>query len=224
MNIFAIGLGIFLFFVLNDANDNSSILNLFGFTAAISLILAGVAASTTFIKRKLPKSPFYLSLVSLLSFSLLFLYLVLIEHVADATFTLFYFINAALVAALIYKHRPRKLTAINNTWSWREGKVDRRAPHIELRYGSVETGAYDDWLPIAYISAPNNRSFTVQFIIAPSNEQNNIAITSAKKQLDFYLIDKNEPDPWAYAQYHCGTAANAYTDVHWSYFPSQQVD
>ena len=26
-------------------------------------------------------------------------------------------------------------------------------------------------------------------------------------------------DPWSYAIYHCGTAANIYSPVHWSYFP-----
>jgi hypothetical protein len=45
-------------------------------------------------------------------------------------------------------------------------------------------------------------------------------IAAAKKELDFYLVEKGEMNPWAYAQYHCSTAANMYSTVHWSYFPS----
>jgi hypothetical protein len=39
-------------------------------------------------------------------------------------------------------------------------------------------------------------------------------------ELDFYLVEKLERDPWAYAVYHCGTGANMYSRVHWSYFPT----
>ena len=33
-------------------------------------------------------------------------------------------------------------------------------------------------------------------------------------ELRYYLLDKGEPDPWNYAQYHCTTAANLYSAVH----------
>ena len=36
-------------------------------------------------------------------------------------------------------------------------------------------------------------------------------------ELRYYLLDKGEPDPWNYAQYHCITAANLYSAVHWSF-------
>jgi hypothetical protein len=38
--------------------------------------------------------------------------------------------------------------------------------------------------------------------------------------LDFYLVERRERNPWAYAIYHCGTGSNMYSKVHWSYFPS----
>ncbi len=44
-------------------------------------------------------------------------------------------------------------------------------------------------------------------------------VAYARKSLDFYLVGLNKPDPWAYAIYHCNTAANMYSEVHWSYFP-----
>ena len=55
----------------------------------------------------------------------------------------------------------------------------------------------------------------------PSHEQ---MINAARRELDFYLVEhpKEFPgtgDPWGYAIYHCNTAANMYSKVHWSYFP-----
>lgn len=44
------------------------------------------------------------------------------------------------------------------------------------------------------------------------------AIDDVRRELDFYLVSKGEPDPWVYAQYHCGTASNVYFNVHWSFF------
>jgi len=45
-------------------------------------------------------------------------------------------------------------------------------------------------------------------------------IAAAGRELDFYLVEKGGANPWAYAKYHCNTAANMYSSVHWSYFPS----
>lgn len=44
------------------------------------------------------------------------------------------------------------------------------------------------------------------------------------KELNFYLVEKGEKDPWQYAIYHCGTASNIYSDVHWGYFPGASTD
>ncbi|MFH0818047.1 MAG: hypothetical protein V1909_05450, partial [Candidatus Micrarchaeota archaeon] len=45
-------------------------------------------------------------------------------------------------------------------------------------------------------------------------------LADARYELDFYLVEKDEPDPWAYALYHCNTGANMFSRVHWSYFPT----
>jgi hypothetical protein len=44
-------------------------------------------------------------------------------------------------------------------------------------------------------------------------------INAARKDIDFYLVEKGEANPWAYAKYHCSTAANIYSKVHWLCFP-----
>jgi len=40
-------------------------------------------------------------------------------------------------------------------------------------------------------------------------------LNGAREQLDFYLVDKRELNPWAYARHHCTTAANIYSKFHW---------
>ena len=40
---------------------------------------------------------------------------------------------------------------------------------------------------------------------------------AVRRELDFYLVELGEKDPFAYARYHCGTAANLYSRVHWSF-------
>ncbi len=44
-------------------------------------------------------------------------------------------------------------------------------------------------------------------------------IAAVRKESHFYLVQRGESDPWAYAQYHCGTSANIYSNVHWSFMP-----
>lgn len=105
-------------------------------------------------------------------------------------------------------------------WQWREGPVDRADEHFELRYGSYEQGSWNDWLPVAVVGRPTGRIFPVQFLIAEDDRPRHIeAIQSVKEELDLYLVEERELDPWDYAQHHCGTAANFYSPVHWSHIP-----
>jgi hypothetical protein len=59
----------------------------------------------------------------------------------------------------------------------------------------------------------------VEWLITHDSAEQQIMVVDVHKELDFYLVEKNEPDPWAYAIYHCNTGANMYSTVHWSYFP-----
>jgi hypothetical protein len=103
-------------------------------------------------------------------------------------------------------------------WGWREGAVDAQEEHIELRYGDAAKRAYDEWLPIALIGKPTNHVFPVSWLMAPDNPSKQRIIDAARKELDFYLVEKHEANSWAYAKYHCSTAANMYSKVRWSYF------
>lgn len=100
---------------------------------------------------------------------------------------------------------------------WKEGKVDRNAEHMKLYWG--EWG--DSTRPVALVAKPCGSTFLVEFLEVPGlgeNEEQQAKL-AAIRELTFYLVEKNEQDPWKYAIYHCGTSSNFYSDVHWGYFP-----
>ena len=108
-------------------------------------------------------------------------------------------------------------------WRWNEGVVDRSQPHFELRCGSAENAGWSDWEPVALVGPAVGDAFTVQFLIDQSASLGSLNLmTETRRELDFYLIELQEPDPWAYARYHCGTAANIYSAIHWSYFAGSE--
>jgi hypothetical protein len=104
-----------------------------------------------------------------------------------------------------------------NKWNWKEGKVNRAAPHMKLFCGEWGESA----LPVALVAEPVGNSFAVEFLKVPDLDQSEYERIkqAVMKELTFYLVEKGEPDPWKYAIYHCGTASNIYSDVHWGYFP-----
>lgn len=104
-------------------------------------------------------------------------------------------------------------------WRWGDGAVEDREEHIELRHGKVAEALYEDWLPVARIGKPKRHVFPVHWLVKPDSTDNLAIISDARQELDFYLVEKGERDPWRYAQYHCSTGANIYSSVHWSYFP-----
>lgn len=107
-----------------------------------------------------------------------------------------------------------------SVWRWEEAPVDKSLEHIEIVYGDVNAQNPEEWIPIALVSAPTAGTFSIQFLIAPINAECRKMLDSVREELNFYLIEKRETDPWNYAKYHCSTAANVYSHVHWSYYPA----
>ncbi len=103
-------------------------------------------------------------------------------------------------------------------WQWREGPVDKRFDHFELRYGDASaSGEWDAWIPVAIVGLIHQDLVNVEFVIDSADPRNFNVAEDAVKELNFYLGKLNEPDPWHYLQYHCGTASNVYSAVHWSF-------
>ncbi len=94
-----------------------------------------------------------------------------------------------------------------------EGAVNTDDEHFKITYG-------EDTKPVALVGRGRGRSFRVQFLLAagsPTRKARDIH-EEVRRSLQFYLVELNEQDPWAYAIYHCGTASNMYSVVHWDFF------
>jgi hypothetical protein len=57
----------------------------------------------------------------------------------------------------------------------------------------------------------------VQFLVEQDRPGTEGVVSAAASEIQFYLIDKGEPKPWAYAKYHCNSSANLNSLVHWSF-------
>lgn len=104
-------------------------------------------------------------------------------------------------------------------WTWAEGPVDPKTEHIELRYGDAIRGSL-----VAMVGKPNGRVFPVRWLRATISSRE--VASAVRSELDFYLVWHPKAfvatgHPWSYAVYHCGTAANIYSTVHWSHFESE---
>jgi hypothetical protein len=73
-------------------------------------------------------------------------------------------------------------------------------------------------MPVARIGRPIDRVFGVDFIINHKTPNYKAMMDKTKDELDFYLVELHERDPWVYAKYHCGTTANIYSSIHWRFF------
>ena len=114
-------------------------------------------------------------------------------------------------------------------WKWVEGVVDTNEDHIKLWYGNLPTGNKKEVVrqggsPVALVARGSGKSFRVQFLLSARSSDKRTAkiLNAVRRELDRYLLEVHGPDdftPWAYAQYHCYTAANIYSKVHWGWYP-----
>jgi len=74
--------------------------------------------------------------------------------------------------------------------------------------------------PIALVAPGEGGIFIVQFLDTHGKQDNwKEMMRYVRREIDYYLVELREKDPWAYAIYHCSTAANVYSKVHWGYYP-----
>lgn len=105
----------------------------------------------------------------------------------------------------------------NWIWHWHEAQVDKLGDHFVLRYGSARDSSYADWLPVAGVGPRSGSIFSVEFIVDRNRDDLKDVVEYVIRELDFYLTEVGGPDPWGYAKYHCTTAADAYSMVHWEF-------
>ncbi len=111
----------------------------------------------------------------------------------------------------------KKLPEQDYLWRWQDGIVDRTEEHMELSYGDAGVHKPEEFVLVALLSAPSKNVFTVQFLIKEGDEKTKTIVQDVKQELNLYLIELQETNPWAYAKYHCSTASNIYSKVHWRY-------
>lgn len=102
-----------------------------------------------------------------------------------------------------------------NQWEWKLGEVDTSRRFFELKYG------YDP-APVARINLGENKIFIVQFILPAhiKTEQYREILKEIIYEVELYLINNSEPDPFSYMIKHTLKCANIYSRVHWRYYPS----
>lgn len=108
----------------------------------------------------------------------------------------------------------------DSQWRWAEGDVDASEEHLELWAQREPNG---EWAPVVLVSSPRQGLFNVSFLVDPYDRVNAKIVEGVTQELDFYLVEKGEPDPWTYAKYHCGTGANVYSFVHWCFFEESKA-
>ena len=106
--------------------------------------------------------------------------------------------------------------------NWHTGDVDKDDEHFILYYGDVNKIKLSDCTPVAMIDRPVNGIYNVKWVVDQKDLKFEEAIKQVCKDLDFYFVELGKPDPWAYAKYHCTTASNIYSHVHWSYVPKKR--
>jgi hypothetical protein len=99
---------------------------------------------------------------------------------------------------------------------WHEGPVNVEREHIEIYWGP--TAAEEEGLVLVARLGPTRRrrSFVVDVRADRDDPDLVEAVDAVRRELDFYLLELEEQNPWAYACYHCSTAANLYGHVHWA--------
>ena len=97
-------------------------------------------------------------------------------------------------------------------WQWAEGTVDRTGDHFRLH--RADSGDL-----VALVGPAIDTTYQVEFTIAPDTPENERALNEARSDIDLYFIELYSEDPWVYAQYRIGTAANVYAAVSWSWCP-----
>jgi hypothetical protein len=110
------------------------------------------------------------------------------------------------------------MNSVRKISRWQKGPVDRTKEHFELRCGLIEDAGWSAWIPVALIGPPMGGVVQVQFLVEPGDPKKAEAVSHVKREIQFYLLELGERDPWKYARYHCGTTSNAISTVHWSFF------
>lgn len=90
---------------------------------------------------------------------------------------------------------------------WKRGRVD-----LNNEYIKIVNPENDQWLACV-ANIKNEIVVEINESLVDDFSKMHVLI----QQLDYYFGEKQEPEPWKYACYHCTTAANIYSPIRWHY-------
>ena len=107
-----------------------------------------------------------------------------------------------------------------------EGPVSPDGEHMSLSYGSFNAPGRDEppFPEVARVSPPQDGVIMLELLIDDSTTHDKEIITAVRSHVHWLFVEKREPNPWAYARYHCTTSANIYSRVHWSWVSGSNDD
>jgi hypothetical protein len=100
-------------------------------------------------------------------------------------------------------------------WHWTEGKVNREKPHFLLLYGDLNKVKTKNLISVALLSRHVGCKLHVEFIMDENQGEYEVIREAVEREINFYVIELKERNPLAYLSYHCTTASNFYSKVHW---------
>lgn len=105
---------------------------------------------------------------------------------------------------------------------WRKGAVDCSAGCLGVQFGKPAASAARDWIPIALVGPPAAGVVDVEFLVESDRPAFAEAVEAVEKEIQYYLVDKGDADPWRYmCGHHVSQLANEYGEVQWGYFPTE---
>lgn len=106
---------------------------------------------------------------------------------------------------------------MRKTENWRlvEMPVNINRAHIRVSCGE-STG------PMVLLAKSKGRTIRVEYLLGSPMLSNKAkeALDFICRDVEYYLIDKQEKNAWGYAIYHSCTMANICSKVHWVHFPN----
>jgi len=102
-------------------------------------------------------------------------------------------------------------------YTWQEGRVDQTQSHLKILYVPDIEHEGPSFV-IAAISPPEQYVFRVELFPAtlPAEMDPLPIMEGVKRELDYFLIELREVDPWKYAKYHCNSTSNVYSHFQWA--------
>ena len=97
-----------------------------------------------------------------------------------------------------------------------EGPVSENEEHIVISYGKIDTDE-TPFPTVARVSAPRDGVINLEFLIDDSTTHDAEVMAAVRRQVHWLFLEKSEANPCAYAQYHCTTASNNYSRVHFGW-------